>query len=94
MLVECLLATLEKSCTFSNIVHAFDSTGIVPLNKEIPLESDYAMKTELQSSISDFNIYKVRHSKINNRYINRNHEEITELYRAEMKKYHHQPKMI
>lgn len=87
MLIDCFLTAWQKSCTYSNIAAGFESSGISPLNKEIPLNSDYVMKSNLDSENTvQKELYKTRPSIINNRHLNSRCEEIAELYRCETKK--------
>lgn len=44
MLISCLLSSLQQAATKDNIQSGFRSAGIVPLNRDKPLSSDFAMK--------------------------------------------------
>lgn len=43
---------MRKSCTIKNIVSGFKSSGICPLNSDVPISSDYAI---VHSSNSNLN---------------------------------------
>lgn len=42
-IIEIFLSASTKACTLTNITSGFNTTGIYPLNPEIPLNSDYTM---------------------------------------------------
>ena len=62
MMIICFKKAIDEVCTTYNLIRSFRDTGIVPLNKEKPLASNYTFNEGLYE--------EVRETFLNNRCIN------------------------
>ena len=72
-----MIDAIRKSATLSNIRKGFQVTGLVPVDRNTPLSSSYAMP-EVDK------IYKMRHiESVNNRCLNNSKENLAYVYKLD-----------
>ena len=77
MMIICMIDAIRKSATLSNIRKGFQVTGLVPVDRNTPLSSSYAMP-EVDK------IYKMRHiESVNNRCLNNSKENLAYVYKLD-----------
>ena len=80
MMIRCLINALHKSALPDNIRKGFEISGIVPLNKNVPLSSQYAMEVPVE-------IYKFKKIDfINNRCLNNSKENLEYVFKLDLHK--------
>ena len=83
MMIICLLDALCKATTPSTVKNGFKAAGIVPVDRNVPLSSIYAIQNESQ------NIYNYASTgSINNKFINESNDSLLLVYILD---YHHRP---
>lgn len=74
---------VEASCTTFNIESGFRESGICPLDREVPLKKQFAMKNEEKKR----ELYEqIRPSELNNKCLNETPKELYELFVYECKR--------
>ena len=80
MMIRCLINALHKSALPDNIKKGFEISGIAPLNKNVPLSSQYAMEVPVE-------IYKFKRiDAINNRCLNNSKESLEYIFKLDLHK--------
>ena len=77
MMIRCLINALHKSALSSNIKKGFELSGIIPLNRNVPLSSEYVMEVPVE-------IYKFKKiDSVNNMCLNNSRENLTHVYKLD-----------
>ena len=82
MVIICMLDAINKAASLSNIRKGFQITGLVPVDRNMPLSSSYAMPAVPK-------IYDMRKiESVNNKCLNNSQESLAYVYKLD---YHENP---
>ena len=85
MMIKCLVDALMEAASFSNIQSGFMSTGLSPLNKEVPLSSKYAMDSSYREKFPDLYEKIKNENLVNNHHLNGTLENLKFVFKADFK---------